>query len=206
MFFIPSYEAWLRSRDASLAYEFHQRFLKHLQWLCPAERWVLKSSDHVHNLKTLIQRYPEARIIFLHRDPIKVLQAASSQQTLLKSVFSRRINPRLLGAYEDRSLYDKVHKIMEFRDSHIYMEDRFMDVRYLELSSDPVGIVRAIYDRFGLALSVEAEASMQAFAAAERDKRRSDRFLLADFGLDPEQEYPPFDRYCARFHVAREVL
>jgi hypothetical protein len=206
MFLIPSYEAWLRSRDAGPAYEFHKMFLKHLQWLCPADRWALKSSDHVHNLETLIRRYPEARIIFLHRDPIKVLQAASSQMTLVKSLFSRSIDHRLLGNIEDRHLHDKVNKIMKFRDSHDNLEDRFMDIRYLDLASDPVGIVRAIYDCFGLALPVEAEARMDAFAAAERNKKRSDRFLLSDFSLNPEQEYPSFDLYCRRFGVGREAL
>ena len=188
------------------AYEFHLSFLKHLQWLCPAERWVLKSSDHVHALKTLMQRYPEAQIIFLHRDPIKVLQAASSQMTLLKSVFSRSINLGLLGAYESRMLYDKVHKMMEFRENHVYLEDHFMDVCYLDLASDPIGTVKAIYDRFGLPLSVEDESRMEAFATAERNKGRSDRFSLVDFALDLEQEDPRFDHYCERFHVGREVL
>jgi hypothetical protein len=206
MFSIPSYEAWLRNRDAGPAYDFHKSFLKHLQWLCPVERWVMKSSDHVHNLKTVIERYPEARIIFLHRDPVKVLQAASSQMTLVKSLFSRNINHRLLGNIEDRNLHDKVNKIMEFRNSHAYLEDRFMDIRYLDLAADPVGIVRDIYARFGLALSAGVETRMKAFAAAERDKKRSDSFALSDFSLDPEQEYPSFDLYCRRFGVGREVL
>ena len=206
MFSIPSYEAWLRGRDMRPAYDFHLSFLKHLQWQCPAERWVLKSSDHVHALATLIQRYPEARIIFLHRDPIKILQAASSQMMLLKSLFSRSIHPHLLGAYEARSLYDKVRKIIEFRDNHSYLEGHFMDVRYLDLASNPVGTVRSIYGRFGLTLSMENEARMEAFAATERNKRRSDRFTLADFAFDLEREDPRFDLYCERFRVGREVL
>lgn len=57
MFSIPSYETWLRNRDMDSAYKFHQSFLKHLQWQCPAGRWVLKSSDHVHSLETLMQTY-----------------------------------------------------------------------------------------------------------------------------------------------------
>lgn len=206
MFSIPSYETWLRIQDMDPAYEFHQRFLKHLQWHCPAERWVLKSSDHVHALKTLIKIYPEAKIVFLHRDPLKVLQAASSQMTLLKRVFSRRINLRQLGAYETRSLNEKVKKIMEFRENHLDLEDHFMDVRFLDLVSDPIGTVRAIYDRFGLTLSAEDESRMEAFAAAERNKRRSDTFSLADFNLGPEQESAHFDLYCERFKVGREAL
>ncbi len=206
MFSIPSYEAWLKNRDMVPAYEFHLSFLKHLQWQCPPKRWVLKSSDHVHSLATLIKIYPESSIVFLHRDPIKVLQAASSQMTLVKSVFSRTINPRILGGYESRTLYDKTRKIMKFRDDHAYLEDRFMDVRYLDLARDPVGTVKAIYDRFGLALLAEDEARMEAFADAERNKKRSDTYSLAAFSLDPEQEDPHFDLYCERFGIVRESL
>jgi len=207
MFSIPAYETWLRIQEMEPVYEFHCMFLKHLQWQCPAERWVLKSSDHVHALKTLVETYPDARIVFLHRDPLKVLQAACSQMTLLRSVFSRRLDLRQLGAYETRSLNDKVKKIMEFRDSHAHLEDHFMDVGYLELAADPMGTVRAIYDRFGITLSAENEARMRAFASSKQKKRRRpDAFSLADFSLGHEQESINFSLYCKRFNIGREEL
>jgi hypothetical protein len=53
---------------------------------------------------------------------------------------------------------------------------------------------------------MENEARMKAFATTERNKRRSDRFTLADFTLDLEQEDPRFYLYCERFGVGREVL
>jgi hypothetical protein len=81
-----------------------------------------------------------------------------------------------------------------------------MDVCYQNLASDPVDTVRAIYGRFGLHLSYDAESRMKAFAAAERNKNRSDRFSLADFDLDPAQNSPTFDHYCERFGIEREEL
>ncbi len=207
MFSIPSYETWLRNRTMDSAYQFHRNFLKHLQWQIPAERWVLKSSDHVHALNALLKAYPQAKIVFLHRDPLKVLQAASSQMTLLKGIFSNRIDLRQLGAYETRTLNDKVRKILEFRANHAELEGNFADVRYLDLAADPVGTVRGIYERFGLALSAEAEARMAAFADAERQKLRGDSFSLADFTLGPEQQQSAhFDLYCERFDIEREAL
>lgn len=206
MFLMPSYEAWLKSRDMLPAYEFHKSVLKHLQWLCRAERWVLKSSDHVHALPALLKAYPDANIVFLHRDPIKVLQSASSQMTLIKSLFSQSVNRRQLGIYESRILHEKTRKMMEFRDSHTHLEPRFMDICYLELARDPVAAVQAIYDCFGFALSPEARSRMNAFAASERNKRRWDKYSLSDFNLDPEEEDPRFDVYCDRFKVGREPL
>jgi hypothetical protein len=206
MFWIPSYETWLRSQDMDVAYEFHMNFLKHLQWLCPADRWVLKSSDHINALETLIERYPEARIVFLHRDPVRVLQSSSSQMKLLKRIFSKSIDEVLLGANEARILYDKVHKMMEFRDNYSHREEQFMDVRYLDLAQDPVGTVRTIYKHFGFTFSLYAEERMNIFAKAEHDKRTPDKYRLSHFSLDQEQEDPRFDHYCERFGIGREYL
>ncbi|HAM50708.1 MAG TPA: hypothetical protein DCP92_08470 [Nitrospiraceae bacterium] len=206
IFWIPSYETWLRSQDLGPSYKFHMNFLKHLPWLCPGERWVLKSSDHVHALATLFETYPEAGVIFLHRDPMKVLQSSSSQMTLLKDTFSRSIDPRRLGANEARILTDKLNKIIEFRNSHAHMEDRFIDVRYLNLANDPIGTMRVIYDRFGLTLSPLAEVRMEACIKDECVKRSADKYFLGDFGLDPQHEDPQFAAYRERFRVEREPL
>ncbi len=81
-----------------------------------------------------------------------------------------------------------------------------MDVRYLDLATDPVGTVRAIYERFDFNLFIEDESRMKAFAAAERNKARFDSFSLADFILGPEQRSAHFDMYCDRFRVEREAL
>ncbi len=206
MFLIPSYEKWLSEQDMRPAYDFHMRMLKHLQWKCGGERWVLKSSDHVHALPTLLQIYEEAMVIFVHRDPTRVLQAAASQNKILKSIFSRSINPRRLGVELARSLSEKTVKIMEFRDKHTHLEECFIDVRYLELARDPMATVHAIYDRFGLQLSPEAKERMEVFIEAERKGRRPDKYSLADFSLYPQEEDPRFDIYCERFGVAREPL
>jgi hypothetical protein len=188
------------------AYQFHMHFLKHLQWQCPGDRWVLKSSDHVHALTTLFQTYPEARVIFLHRDPMKVLQSSASQMALLKDTFSRAVDTRRLGANEARILTDKVNKIMEFRNSYAHLDDHFIDIRYLDLANDPVMAVRTIYDRFGYPLSPLAEVRMEAFVAAERTSRSVDKYFLGDFGLDPQHEDPQFAAYRERFSVEREPL
>jgi len=206
MFFIPSYEEWLEKRDTRHAYEFHKNFLRHLQWQSPVRRWVLKSSDHIRHIKTLLEIYPDAYMVFLHRDPVKVLQASSSQQTLLKRLFSCNLDPVALAHEETRSLHDKTKKIMMIRDSNTVRTDRLMDVRYMDLSADPVGTVRAIYERFGFLLSSEDEARMAAFADSERNGHRSEKFSLSDFGLNAEREYPSFEAYSRRFNVEREIL
>jgi hypothetical protein len=206
MLSIPSYEAWLRSRDMERAYQFHLMFLKHLQWRCPAERWVLKSSDHLHALATLLKVYPEARFIFLHRYPPKVLQAACSQMVHVKGLFSRSVDMAEIGAYELHCLENKIQMMMEFRDSHPECQERIIDVRYHELTADPVSTARGIYHRFGLPLDPEDASRMESFAASARGNIQPDSFSLRDFDLEGEAGSPIFDLYCQRFGVEWEKL
>jgi hypothetical protein len=207
MFRIPSYERWLRNQDMAPAYRFHRCFLKHLQWLCQGERWVLKAPDHVHALAALFEIYSDARIIFLHRDPLKVLGSMANLTKLLWGAFGRHIDPCQVGAYEDRTLSDTVLKIMEFQDCHPSLADRFIDVQYLDLVRDPMATVQRIYHRFGLTLSAKAEAYMYAFLRGRSNKRHTKHvYDLADFGLDPNKEMPRLAAYCERFHIEREPV
>ena len=187
-------------------YEFHMRMLKHLTVAMPREKMGPKSSDHIYALSTILKTYPDARVIFLHRDPTKVLQASASQATILKSLFSSSIDPAKLAADEVRALTDKVNKIIAFRNNATHLSDCFIDVCYLELANDPMATVHAIYDRFGLHLSQNAEARMEVFIKAERNSRRPDRYSLSDFNLNPHQVDPRFDLYCERFGIGREAL
>lgn len=52
--------------------------LQNLQWRCPGDRWVLQSPSHMSQLDALLAVYPDARIVFTHRDPIKVLPSVVS--------------------------------------------------------------------------------------------------------------------------------
>ncbi len=207
MFHIPSYEKWLRSQDMRSVYSFHRRFLNHLQWRCPGIRWVLKAPDHVHALEALVEEYPDARIVFMHRDPLKVVGSVASLTTILRGAFSRSADPCGLGAEETRILADKAVRMMEFRDSHKHLADRFIDVRYLDLVRDPAGKVRNIYESFGLVFSAEAEVRIQSFVTSVRNKRRPQHiYRLADFGLDPQRDDAHFKLYRERFAIEREPL
>jgi len=206
MFRIPSYEAWLRASDLGKAYEFHRSFLRHLQWLCPGERWVLKAPDHVHSMETLLRIYPDARIVFLHRDPMKVLGSVASLTRILRGAFSNHIDLRQVVDTEARNLAEKTLKIMEFQDQYKDQADRFINVHYLDLVRNPILTVKRIHDHFGFTLSNSAETCMLAFLSARHNKKRPKHlYRLTDFGLDPYQRVPRFAAYYERFAIERET-
>jgi hypothetical protein len=207
MFWVPSYEKWLRVQDMGHAYRFHRNFITHLPCPPSAERWVFKAPDHVYSLDALIKTYPDARIVFLHRDPMKVLGSVASLAMKLRSAFSNRIDPLQTGINEARVLNEVTLKMMEFRERHQSLSDHFIDVQYLDLVRDPVAMVRQIYEYFGLSLSAGAEKHMRVFLDSRRNKKRPKHvYSLADFGLEPDWKASCLAAYCDRFGVKIESV
>jgi len=67
MYYVPSYRAWFFHQDLLPAYEYHRRFLQHLQFRRGARRWILKAPTHMSALPTLLSVYPDALFVQTHR-------------------------------------------------------------------------------------------------------------------------------------------
>jgi hypothetical protein len=78
MYNIPAYGSWLRRQDMRPVYEFHGRFLQHLQYGRPAHRFALKAPVHMLCLEALFATYPDALVVQTHRDPLEILPSAAS--------------------------------------------------------------------------------------------------------------------------------
>ena len=60
------------AQDHHAQYTLHRMMLQHIQYTRPPKRWVLKGF-HGRRLRALFDTYPDARIVWVHRDPVQVL-------------------------------------------------------------------------------------------------------------------------------------
>ena len=70
---VPTYSAHLVAADHTEAYRYHRRVLQTLQRRARGDRWVLKAPSHLAQLRTLFAVYPDARVVQIHRDPLKTV-------------------------------------------------------------------------------------------------------------------------------------
>lgn len=107
---VPSYRKWLDSAEEETlqAFRFHKRFLQHLQHRSPhdARQWVLKCPEHVFALDAIRSVYPDARIIFVHRDPIRVLLSVAKLTEVLRRPFTRELDAHEIGRQESARWLD----------------------------------------------------------------------------------------------------
>jgi hypothetical protein len=198
---VPSYEDWFERTSQDLGYGFHHRFLQHLQAERPGTRWVLKAPGHLFGLEALLKRYPDARIVQTHRDPLRVVASMASHATVLRRAFSDNADPEQIAA-------DWTGRWARALDTFLAVRDRapaaqFLDVNYDDIERSPLATIERVYDFLGWPLSAAARGAMEGFLAANpKNKHGVHRYTLEQYGLDRNAEIKRFRRYCERFQIA----
>lgn len=204
---VPSYENWFESTDQRHLYEAHKRFLQMLQWKAPAERWVLKSPQHLWTLEALLAVYPDARIVQNHRDPLKVVASLVSLVCTLRSLAMDDIDSREVGLDWTQRLASGLDHAMKVRDAAKLPESQVLDIPFREFMADEIAMVRKIYEHFGIEYTPEAERRMRAFLAANAaDKHGRHSYDLAAAGLDEATERKRYRDYQERFAIPSERM
>ena len=197
---VPSYQNWFENASQRLAFDFHHRFLQHLQAKSRGTRWVLKAPGHLFALEGLLERYPEARIIHTHRDPLRVMASMASHATVLRRAFSDSADPRKIAADWADRWARALEKFLAVRDRA--SPSQFLDVNFESIESDPLGTVERVYDFLGWPLTTEARTAMQDFLDANpKNKHGVHSYTLEQFGLNRAAEMLRFRNYCERFRI-----
>jgi hypothetical protein len=202
---VQSYETFLRKTDLRPAYRWERRFLQYLQLGCPSRQWVLKSPDHARSLEELFAVFPDALIIQTHRNPLEVLHSSCQLTEVLHRLYGRADRQGEVLAHESKVLAEAASRAICFRDAHPELEDRFVDVKYTDLISDPLAVIQRVYGQFELPFSTIAAERMRNLAAA-RARYTNHRSLGALGGLKSlaTAEMARFEQYCVRFGVSSQ--
>jgi len=198
---VPTYEEFLRSVGLGPAYTWEKRFLQHLQSHYPTKRWVLKSPDHVYALGELFSVFPDAVVIQTHRNPLAVLESSLQLTEVLRGLFGRPDRSVQLREREARLLAENMERAIRFRDRHPELADRFIDVNYSELVTEPLAVVCRIYQHLGCPLPQPVFERMRQLVGARSRYRRRRHPTLADLGLDATKEIQRFQSYSLRFGI-----
>jgi hypothetical protein len=201
----PTYGAWLEQCDMRSAYEIHELCLQTLQSTIPTDYWSLKTPNHLWALDALLERYPDARLVWTHRDPKKVVPSVASLNLAFYRTWSNHADPIATGRAWAHKLLLAVTRGVEHDDRqggkawchHLMYED---------LMKDPVEAVRGIYAHFGEELSSLHERRIRVWMATRpQDTFGRHRYDMRDFGFTPEGLDEMFAGYCDRFGVPSET-
>jgi hypothetical protein len=204
MYYVPSYRAWFFRQDLRPAYEYHRRFLQHLQFRRTAHRWILKAPTHMFALPALLSVYPDALFVQTHRTPVDAMASVSSLMTILRSAFSDAVDPFTVSREAIDYWSETMDKFLSERDRLV--DNRVCDIHYDEIRRDPIRAVRKIYVFFGWSLSRQAEQKMRVLIASQTKRESANhRYDLSQFGANSDDVLSVFASYSDRFGLSRST-
>ena len=201
---LPSYRDWLLGADYTPAFEAHRRMLQHLQWRAPG-RWALKYPKHLVALDNLLAAYPDARIVWMHRDPAVVLPSVASLTGYIRASTTGTIDETRHGR-EWTSLEELVLlRGLAVRERVGNDDGRFYDLHYREFMADPPRAVAEVCDHLGVPFDDESRAAVERWIADHpRTEHGAHEYTPEQFGLDADGLRRRFAPYIERFGVQME--
>ncbi|MBW2267777.1 MAG: sulfotransferase [Deltaproteobacteria bacterium] len=202
----PSYHEFLERQGPRAAYAHYRKQLQMLQHYRPyGERWVLKDPTHLIALDTLLELFPDAQFVWIHRDPVRALTSIASLTAHTRSLFSDAYDAEMVGQEVTSGFWPReMLRGLELREK--LPAERFIDVRYADFMANPIGSVGAIYDRLGLELRPEARRAMECYLREHAQGSEGvHRHSPEQFGIDPETEWKRYADYSERFELPRET-
>ncbi|GAA4883333.1 sulfotransferase [Ferrimonas pelagia] len=200
---LPNYSRWLAGQDPTEGYRYLRALLQFLQWQKrqrgeSAERWVLKSPCHLHNLAVLLKVFPGAKIVQTHRDPEESLPALIHLIKNLWQMNSDRVQPRVLARHWSLKMAAALTDCIQLRKCGA--ETQFHDVRHEQIEQDPLQVIIEIYASVGMPMTSEAWDLILATLAHEGGVAPlPDRAALPELGLTLAEIRQEFASYSGRF-------
>lgn len=197
--YVPAYYNWLLTEPNHLeSYLQYRDLLSYLGQHYSFERWVLKAPRHLIFLKALLAAFPDAKIIWLHRDPCRAVPSMCSLSYLLRSNHSDVVNPEEIGKNWFEAIYQNLNTALETRRA--VGDERFYDLQYSELTDNPIQEVSKIYSHFGLDFTPKIETGVKNWLTENpQHKHGKHQYTAQQFGLNVETIRDRFAFYTDYF-------
>ncbi len=191
---VTMFGSWLLQHDMTGPYREYKRMLQLMAHWEPTRQFVLKCPEHLWFLDALFEVFPDACIVWPHRDPVSCVSSYSSMISLTRRAWYGRIHSEAIGVHISERFLQGVERGMAARDRH--GAERFFDIRFDDLVADPVAAARDIKRHFGIAHTEDGERAMRAWLALPREDRPGKHvYSASQWALDPDRLRRRFSAY-----------
>jgi len=165
---VPTYHDWLNFTDMTSAFEHRKRVLQILQSTNPG-RWVLKMPSDSLFIRQIFKTFPDARVIWAHRDPYAAVGSSFGMRGASRPMFEvdegrdymRQYFPLQLALHAARPL--EVSRERPDDIFHLYYDD---------LIADPLAQIKKVYGWLGDEWTSAAETGMSAWLRDNPQNKR----------------------------------
>jgi hypothetical protein len=181
----PSYYRWFVDADKTFGYRYMADLMRLISWTRgdpEDKRWILKNPQHMLDMDTLMKVFPDAQIVFTHRDPLKTV---GSVMSLMWFYAVQHTDAPCRAPIRDTWLdfcEQMARRCMQARES--IPAGQQIDVQYEDMNRDWRGVMHKLYAYFDMPFTAATETAMASWLAKSDNEKRhgAHRYALEDFG------------------------
>ncbi|MEC8194637.1 MAG: sulfotransferase [Myxococcota bacterium] len=193
-----SYGKWLLEHDMRSSYREYKQCLQVMTQREPGSGFVLKCPDHLWFVDSLVDVFPDAAVVWTHRDPVDSIASYCSLISLNWRLMYGRFDPHEIGRHIEERFLAGIQRALAARDA--LGEGHFYDVDFVDLCNDPYSVLNGISDHFGIA-NIGKDAVDGYLATKRRDAKGKHKYSVERYGLDPERIHSRYAEYIERFQI-----
>ncbi|WP_096283699.1 sulfotransferase family protein [Mycobacterium ahvazicum] len=195
---VPRWRDYYRTHDQTPHYEYLATQLKAMQFLRGGRRWLLKSPQHLEQVRVLDRVFPDSIVVFTHRDPVPVALSMIAMIT-----YSARMHRSPVPVAQiANSWIDRLDAMLTalVRDRDAIGPDRSIDIRFNDFMADELGVAERVYALAGEPFTDEARKPIADYLANHQRGRLGNVQTSFDmFGLQESALRERFAPYVQRF-------
>lgn len=198
---LDKYGDWLMNDwDMRTSYADYKQHLQVLLHQNPAEQLVLKCPEHLWFVDALLDVFPDACIVWTHRDPYDTIASYCSLMSLQWRTLFGKIDRLEIGEFMQRRMLVGIERAMDARTRHD--PARFFDVRFEELVANPTDVVRRMSTHFDLPVAPDLDDQIAGYLGRKRaDERGSHKYDGRLYGLDRGAVHAQYADYIRAFGI-----
>jgi len=179
---VPEYAEYLKNCNFKSVFMWHKRFFQMLELTGQPKRWLLKDPSHIGHIPEILEAYPNAKFINIHRDPVESIGSFCSLTKNVRLGFSKKVNNKNIGDMVIDFWRHKLYKGMQ--DKENLNETQIANISYEKFVKDPINKIKDAYSKIGLDMSIETENKMQNYLNIQKSlKKQKHNYTLEEFGL-----------------------
>jgi hypothetical protein len=185
-------------------YAFEKRLLQVLQCGDPGTRWLLKTPGHLMTIDQLFATFPDAWVVQTHRDPAKTMPSTVSTTAMVQWLRTDQVDLARLAAGIGAGFSHALNSVTQ-RRAQGDLPERFVDVHFQQLMSDPVETLRRAYASMERDFTQEhGERIARYLADKPRGKFGVHQYTPEEWGFTKQELREGLAPYIEGFGVALE--
>ncbi len=133
---------------------------------------LLKNPHNTGRVKILLQLFPNAKFIFIHRDPYEVY--ASTKYLYKKAVKTQFLQDFSEKEMEERVLYCYEKSMKKYlEDKHLIPNESLYEISFTQMEKEPLESMKKIYSNLNLSDFDKNKPNFQAYLKTVKDYKKN---------------------------------